>query len=208
MIFAFCIILFCFLQSNEVCWTFFSSTDTTAYVSSQQTNRNYVETLILSNIAPIPLLPSITVDMWYTRLCNSSVTASMCLQAPLCCYDMLDLYAGPMAVLTLSLYKSLEKENNVGLMGESGWRWADVHLVLSASSLASVHSSCKHILDSEDVLGRRSYMICTCFRVFRLRVECDQSKGKSNSSHRYRTIAGCGATNIPLNWDLTLFTAW
>ena len=59
----------------------------------------------------------------------------MCLQVQcLCCYDVLDLYAGPMAVLTLSLYKSLEKENSVGLMRESGWRWADVYLVLSATS--------------------------------------------------------------------------
>ena len=74
--------------------------------------------------------------------------------------------------------------------------------------LSSCYSSCKHILDSEDVLGRRSYMICTCFRMFRLRAASEQSKRKSNSSHRYRTIVGCGAANIPLNSDLTLFTAW
>lgn len=45
-----------------------------------------------------------------------------------------------MAVLTLSLYKSLEKENGVGLMGQSGWRWADVHQVLSTFSLDDVTS--------------------------------------------------------------------
>ena len=133
MIVAFCVILFCFCNlMKRADWNTFQLH---WHYSLCQFTANKQETLILSDTAPIPLLPSITADMWYTRLYNSSVTASMCLQVQcLCCYNVLDLYAGPMAVLTLSLYKSLEKENSVGLMRESGWRWADVYLVLSATS--------------------------------------------------------------------------
>lgn len=40
-----------------------------------------------------------------------------------------------MAVLTFILYKSLEKENGVGLMGQSGWKWVDLHQVQSTLNL-------------------------------------------------------------------------
>lgn len=126
--------------------TGFCSVETIACVSSKQTKRKYVATFILSDTALTPLLPFITEDMWYMRLCNCSVTTSMCLQAQclLCCYYSFKL-AGPVgwtrgSILTLSLYKSPERENGVGPTGQSGWRWADLPQVLSTLSSDHVTS--------------------------------------------------------------------
>lgn len=95
-----------------------------------------------------------------------------------------------MAVLTLSLYKSLERENGVGLMAQSGWRWADVHQLLSTAELRSRYIPSKHSLNIvQDVSGRWSYMICTCLLVWAC-LDCHQSRvalpgtGEGHSLHR------------------------
>lgn len=50
-------------------------------------------------------------------------------------WNSLDLWVGLVAVLTLSVYKSQEKENGARLLGQSGQRWADIHQALSYVTL-------------------------------------------------------------------------
>lgn len=85
------------------------------------------------------------------RLCNCSVTASMCLQVQcfLCCYYSFEL-AGPVGWtcggidFVIVQITRVKKKTGVGLMGESGWRWAEIHQVLCTFSLDRVTSFVKY----------------------------------------------------------------